>query len=161
MPPPNEALNLNQERCAPPRHPRSVVVWRPGTAHVDVLPQLQRHTAEPATTGGHLPDDLPGVCLIAVPLDSVMIPARTERCNQSTALLSANQTVSQQISPLTCPSLLLLPGHRSSHPPQRRRDGSAVLSWEHTWSTGWFWDCNTPPYLCSLSRRATPLRERM
>lgn len=58
---------------------------------------------------------------------------------------------------LTCPSLLLPPGHKSSHPPQQRQAGSAVPSWGHTWSTGWFLDRSTPLYPCSLLRRATPL----
>lgn len=61
--------------------------------------------------------------------------------------------------PLTCPSLLLLPGRRSFHPPQQHRADSGVLSWGRTWSTGWFWDCNTPPYQCFLSMRAIRLEE--
>lgn len=61
-------------KASPPRCPASVIVWRPRTAaHVDVLPQLERHAAEPAATGGHLPDNLPGVRLITEPLDRVVI----------------------------------------------------------------------------------------
>lgn len=59
--------------------------------------------------------------------------------------------------PLTCPSLLLLPERRSSHPPLLHQVGSVALSSGHTWSIGWFWDCNTPLYQCSLSRRAIHL----
>lgn len=73
---PNEGAGNNHERL-PPRHPSSVVIWHPRTvAHVDVLPQLERHTAEPAATGGHLADDLPRVSLVTVSLNSVMISAR-------------------------------------------------------------------------------------
>lgn len=43
---------------------------------MNILPQLERHAAEPAATRGHLPDDLPHVRLVTVPLDSVMISAR-------------------------------------------------------------------------------------
>lgn len=55
---------------------------------------------------------------------------------------------------LTCPSLRLLLEHRSSRPPQPHQAGSAFPSWAHTSSTGWSWDCNTPPCPCFLLRRA-------
>lgn len=43
-------------------------------APMGVLPQLQRDTAQPAPAGGHLPHDLPAVCLLTVPLDGVVVP---------------------------------------------------------------------------------------
>lgn len=59
---------------------------------------------------------------------------------------------------LTCPSLLLLPERRSSRPPRPHQADSAFPSWAHTSSTGWSWDCNTPPCPCFPSRRAILLR---
>lgn len=48
---------------------------RPGTGVcVCVLQEPQGHTAEPASAGGHLSHELPAVRVLAVPLDSVVIP---------------------------------------------------------------------------------------
>ena len=73
---PDEGAKNNNDRRLP-GHPHSVLTWCPGkAAHVkEVLPQMERHAAEPAATGRHLPDDLPRVRLVTVPLDCVVISA--------------------------------------------------------------------------------------
>lgn len=55
----------------------SIFTGRPGTAaHLDVLSKPERDAAEPAAAGRHLPNNLPRVRLVTIPLDSVVISAR-------------------------------------------------------------------------------------
>lgn len=61
----------------------SIFTGRPRTAaHLDVLSKPERDAAEPAAAGRHLPNNLPRVRLVTIPLDSVVISA----CRAGSAL---------------------------------------------------------------------------
>lgn len=158
--------------CASVIKTRQQEVWRGASAVGrrvrttvcrDILPELERHAAEPASTGGHLPANLPSVGFFTVPLNSVMISASKEQTvlNDSKLPILADPSFSYKYGQLlTCPSLLLLLGHKSCHQLQQHQACTAFPSWGHTSSTDWFLDCSTQPCLCSQLTHAIHLKNK-